>query len=120
MGSQRGVGICEHSGIHFNWMPRLCEKCKQPMPDAVQNRGTYNTVGSVAGSLTGSFASSAVLGSVLGFPGAIAGAISGSLVGSRAGAVASDTVCDGVEASSSNIRESCKTRKATHHRDWGG
>jgi len=91
------------------------------MPDSVQNRGTYNTVGSVAGSLGTSMGGSMALGAVLGPVGAIGGAIGGAIVGSQVGAAASNTACDAVEATKGALCEECKVQ-STHRagsQNWG-
>lgn len=100
----------------------VCERCRQQIPDSVQNRGTYNTVGSVAGSLGTSMGGSMALGALMGPVGAIGGAIGGAIVGGQAGAAASNTACDAVEASKGSLCENCKAQ-STHRagsQNWGG
>lgn len=101
---------------------RVCAKCRRRMPEAVQNRGTYNMVGSVAGSLGTSAAGGAIAGSFLGPVGALGGAITGAIAGSMLGANASDKACDVVEASSGDLCEDCLKKPAnrTGQTDFGG
>lgn len=100
---------------------RVCARCRRQMPDVVQNRGAYNTVGSVGGSLGSSMGGSMLLGSVLGPVGAIGGAIGGAIVGSRAGAAASDGICNAVEATADDVCEQCKaTPYSGGQQNWGG
>jgi len=102
---------------------RVCERCRRQLPDKVQNRGAYNTGGSIAGSLGGSMVGSAVLGEVLGPVGMIGGLIGGAMAGSRAGAAASNAACDGVESMADGLCDACKTdasRRPSGTADWGG
>jgi len=100
---------------------KVCERCGRQMPDTVQNRGTYNTVGSVAGSLGTSMGGSMLAGAVLGPVGAIGGAIGGAIVGSQVGAAATNTACDAVDATKGSLCEDCKAQ-STHRagsQNWG-
>jgi len=93
------------------------------MPGTVQNRGAYQTGGSIGGSLGGSMAGSALAGAVLGPVGAVAGMIGGAIAGSRAGAAASEGVCDAVDATAGQLCPDCKeasTRRPVGHQNWGG
>lgn len=101
----------------------VCERCRRQMPGAVQNRGAYQTGGSIGGSLGGSMAGSALAGAVLGPVGAVAGMIGGAIAGSRAGAAASDGICDAVDATAGQLCPDCKeasSRRPAGHQNWGG
>uniref|UniRef100_A0A7S4S861 Glycine zipper domain-containing protein n=1 Tax=Alexandrium monilatum TaxID=311494 RepID=A0A7S4S861_9DINO len=114
---------------------RVCERCRRPLPDVVENRGTYNTVGSIAGSV-GTSAGGSMAGAALGTAvlpgvgtvvGSLAGAIGGAVVGSRAGAAASDGICDAVEANAAQLCDACKAGSNSSSRsgrpsatNWGG
>jgi len=102
---------------------KICRRCRRQISETVQNRGTYNTVGSVAGSLGTSMGGSMLMGAVLGPVGAIGGAIGGAIVGSRAGAAATDKACDLAEAAGDDICQACKddaSVRPTGQQNWGG
>jgi len=102
---------------------KVCERCRHQISEGVQNRGTYNAVGSVAGSLGTSMGGSMLGGAVLGPVGAIGGAIGGAILGSKAGAAASDTACDAIENVKGHLCEECKaggSHRPSGQMNWGG
>jgi len=101
----------------------VCERCRRQMAGVVQNRGAYQTGGSITGSLGGSMGGSMLAGAVLGPVGAIAGMIGGAVAGSRAGAAASEGICDAVDSSATHLCEACKAApppRPAGTQNWGG
>jgi len=109
---------------------KVCRRCRKQIPTTVENRQTYNQVGSIAGSLgtsmggsmVGAAAGTAVLPGVGTLIGGLGGAIGGAIFGGKAGAAASDKICDVVEDKAGDLCNECKPKEGSSSgiNNWGG